>query len=54
MSPETSDRELFADVSGKMRHGKKGKWVKIEKKRRKIVKGKVENWKGSRKSYKKR
>ena len=38
--PETSDREIFADISGK-----KGKGVKIEKKRRKIVKGKVENWK---------
>ena len=23
--PETSDREIFADVSGKMRQGKKGK-----------------------------
>ena len=39
--PETSDREVFADVSGKKRQGKKGKGVKI-KKRRKIVKGKVE------------
>ena len=37
---ETSDREIFADVSGKKRQGKKGKAVKIEKKR-KIVKGKV-------------
>ena len=40
-----------------MRQGKKGKGVKIEKKRRKIVKGKVENWKfgnGSRKRKKKR
>ena len=41
----------------KRRQGKKGKGVKIEKKRRKIVKGKVENLKkrkknGSRKSYK--
>ena len=42
--PETSDREIFADVSGKKRQAKKGKGVKIEKKRRKIVKGKVENW----------
>ena len=42
---ETSDRETFTDVSGKKRPGKKGKGVKIEKKRRKIVKGKVENWK---------
>ena len=41
--PETSDREIFADVSGKKRQGKKGKGVKVEKKRRKIVKGKVEN-----------
>ena len=40
--PETFDREIFADVSGKMR---KGKGVKIEKKGKKIVKGKVENWK---------
>ena len=36
----TSDWEIFADVSGKKRQGKKGKGVKIEKKRRKIVKGK--------------
>ena len=43
--PDTSDREIFADVSGKKRQGKKGEGVKIEKKRRKIVKGKVENWK---------
>ena len=43
--PETSDREIFADVSGKKRKGENGKGVKIEKKRRKIVKGKVENWK---------
>ena len=42
---ETSDREMFADVSGKKMQGKKGNGVKIEKKRRKIVKGKVENWK---------
>ena len=34
--PETSDREIFADVSGKKRQGKKGKGVKIEKKRWKI------------------
>ena len=45
MPPETSDREMFADVLGKKRQGKKVKGVKIEKKRRKIVKGKVENWK---------
>ena len=45
MPPETSDREIFVDVSGKKRQGKKGKGVKIEKKRRKIVKGRVENWK---------
>ena len=43
--PDTSYREIFADVSGKKRQGKQGKWVKIEKERRKIVKGKVENWK---------
>ena len=42
--PETSDREIFADVSGKRRQGKKGKEVKMDKKRRKIVNGKVENW----------
>ena len=40
-----SDQKIFAYVSGKKRQGKKGKGVKIEKKRRKIVKGKVENWK---------
>ena len=43
--PETSDQEIFAYISGKKREGKNGKGVKIEKKRRKIVKGKVENWK---------
>ena len=43
--PETSDREIFADVSGEKRQGKKWKRGNIEKKRRKIVKGKVENWK---------
>ena len=38
--PETSDREIFTDVWGKKRQGEKGKGVKIEKKRRKIVKRK--------------
>ena len=37
--PETSDWEIFADVSGKKRQGKKGKGVKIEKKRWKIGNG---------------
>ena len=36
-------RECFAYVSGKNRQRKKGKGVKIEKKRRKIVKGNMEN-----------
>ena len=41
--PETFDREISADLPGKKRQGKeKGKGVKIEKKRRKIVKEKVE------------
>ena len=39
MPPETSDREIFADVSGKKRQGKRGKGVKIEKKRWKIGNG---------------
>ena len=43
--PEISDWEVFADISGKKEESKKGKRVKIEKKRRNIVKGKVENWK---------
>ena len=30
--PETSDREIFADVSGKKRQGKKGKGVKLRRK----------------------
>ena len=38
--PETSDREISAELPGKKRQGKRGE---IEKKRRKIVKGKVEN-----------
>ena len=37
--PETSDRDIFADVSGKKRQGKKGKGVKIEKRRWKIGNG---------------
>ena len=40
---ETSDWEISADLLGKKRQGKKGKGVKLEKKRRKIVKGKIEN-----------
>ena len=43
--PETTDLEISADLPGKKRQGKKGKGVKIEKKRRKIVKEKVENLK---------
>ena len=46
MPPETSDWEIFVDVSGKKRQGKKRKGqgkkrkgVKIEKKRRKIARG---------------
>ena len=45
--PETSG-EISDDLRGKKRQkrqGKKGKGVRIEKKRRKIVKRKVENWK---------
>ena len=42
MPSETSDREISADLLGKKRQGKMGKEVKIEKKRRKIVKAKVE------------
>ena len=38
--PETSDREISADVPGK-----KKRQGKMEQKRRKIIKGKVENWK---------
>ena len=53
VSPETSDWEIFASYWEK-REGKKGKGVKIEKKRRTIVKGKVEIGNGSRKSYKKK
>ena len=44
--PETSDREICADLPGKKRQGKKGKELKIEKKRKKIFKGKVENENG--------
>ena len=39
--PETCDREISADVSGKKRQGKIGN----REERKKIVKGKVENWK---------
>ena len=56
-APETSDRGIFANVSGNKRQGKKGKGIKIEKKRKmkdncKRKGGKLGN--GSRKSYKKR
>ena len=37
--PETSDREIFDDVSGKKRQGQNGKGVKINKKRWKIGNG---------------
>ena len=52
--PKTTDLEIFADLLGKTWQGKMGKGVKIEKKRRKIVKEKVEieNWRW--KSYKMR
>ena len=39
------NREISADLYGKKRQGKYGKGGKMEKKKRKIVKGKVENWK---------
>ena len=45
--PPTSDREISADLSGKKRQGKNGKRGKMEKKRRKIVKGKMEEGKSS-------
>ena len=41
----TSNREISADLPVKKRQGKHGKGVKIKKKRRKIIKGKVQNWK---------
>ena len=40
MPPETSDREISADLPGKERQGKKGKWSRKEGKSKK---GKVEN-----------
>ena len=53
MPPETSDREIFADLLGKERQGKKEKGVKIEKKKEnckreggklKMEGGKVTKW----------
>ena len=41
--PETSDWEISADLSRKKWQGKNGKGGKVEKNRRKIVKGEVEN-----------
>ena len=41
--PETSDGEISADLLGKKRLGKNGKGGKMEKKKRKIGKGNVEN-----------
>ena len=44
MPPKTSDWEISAEVLGKKRQGKKkGKGEKMEKKRRKMVKRKIEN-----------
>ena len=42
LPPETSDWGISADLPGKKRQGKNGKEGKMERKRRKIVKGKVE------------
>ena len=53
--PETSDREISADLPGKKRQGKRGKGVKIEKKKKEIiVKGEVKIENGRWKSYKMR
>ena len=49
--PEVSDREIFADVSGKRRQGKRGK--KLRRKEGKLKKGRWKNENGSRKSNKK-
>ena len=51
--PETSDWEISADLLGKKEAREKGKekWVKIEKKRRKIVKGKVEKLQQNKERY---
>ena len=49
-APQTSEREIFADVSGKNKERKKGKGVKIEKKRSKMVKGRLKIGNLSRKS----
>ena len=43
--PRLLNGKFLLTYRGKKRQGKKGKGVKIEKKRRKIVKGKVEYWK---------
>ena len=48
MPPEISDQKIFADVSEK-----KGKGVKFQNKRRKIVKGRQKIGNGSRKVIKK-
>ena len=52
--PETSDREIFADLPGKKRHGKRGKGVKIEKKNGKNGRWEIENGRWKSKSYKMR
>ena len=51
---DTPHRKISADLPGKERQGKKGKWRRKEGKRRKIEKGKVEKKieNGRRKSYK--
>ena len=52
--PETSDQEIFADVSGKKKQGKKGKGWKLRRKEGKLWKGRWKIGIGSRKSSKKR
>ena len=52
--PETSDREISANLTGKKWQGKMVKGAKIEKKRKKIEKAKVEIENGRWKSYKMR
>ena len=51
MPPETSDGEIFADLPGKKKQGKKGK---MEQKRTKIEKRRWKLENGGRKSFKMR
>ena len=50
--PETSNWEIFADVSGKKRQGKRERGWKLRRKEGKLLKGRWKIWNGSKKVIK--